>query len=215
MRAWAAPMERAREDQRSGLAPAIHDDLGQAMTALKMDIAWIARRVDGDASVKQKLADMSGMTDEVISSVRRISSELRPGILDDLGLAATIEWQADEFTKRTGIPCTVHCDLGDLKIDRSLSTAVFRIFQESLTNVARHAGATAVEVTLRAVGGTLRLEVADDGVGLSETAARGDSLGLMGMRERARRFGGDCVVSARVPKGTLVTMTVPVPVSDA
>lgn len=215
LRALHARIEAAREDERSGIARAIHDDLGQAMTALKMDVAWIARRVEGNASVKQKLAEMSAMTDDVIGTVRRISAELRPGILDDLGLAAAIEWQADEFASRTGIPCAVTCDLGDLRIDRSLSTAVYRIFQESLTNVARHAGATEVEVTLRVANGSIRLEVADDGVGLSEVAMRGESLGLVGMRERARRFGGDCVISHRVPQGTLVMMTVPVSPSAA
>lgn len=215
LRALHARIEAAREDERSGIARAIHDDLGQAMTALKMDVAWVARRVEGDAAVKQKLGEMSAMTDDVIVSVRRISAELRPGILDDLGLAATIEWQADEFTTRTGIPCAVTCELGDLRLDRSLATAVYRIFQESLTNVARHAGATQVEVSLRVAEGNIRLEVADDGVGLSELALRGESLGLVGMRERARRFGGDCVVSHRLPRGTIVTMTVPVPPSAA
>jgi PAS domain S-box-containing protein len=215
LRALHARIEAAREDERSGIARAIHDDLGQAMTALKMDVAWVGRRVEGDPAVKQKLAEMSSMTDEVIHSVRRISSELRPTILDDLGLAATIEWQADEFQTRTGIPCTVRCDLGDLRIGRSLSTAVFRIFQESLTNITRHAKATRVDVKLRAVDRNIRLEVADDGVGISEAAIRGGSLGLVGMRERARRLGGDVVVTAREPQGTLVVMTVPVPTQAA
>jgi PAS domain S-box-containing protein len=211
MRALAANIEAAREDERSGIARAIHDDLGQAMTALKMDVAWVARRVENDPAVTQKLAEMSAMTDEVIHSVRRISSELRPTILDDLGLAATIEWEGDEFQTRTGIPCSVRCSLGDIRIERSMSTAVYRIFQESLTNIARHAKATHVDVTLRVIDGNLRLEVADDGVGISEAALRGRSLGLVGMRERAKRLGGDCVVSRRQPRGTLVVMTVPLP----
>jgi PAS domain S-box-containing protein len=210
LRALAARIEAAREDERSGIARAIHDDLGQAMTALKMDIAWVARRVEGDPAVKQKLAEMSAMTDDVIHSVRRISSDLRPTILDDLGLAATIEWHADEFQTRTGVPCVVRCDLGDLRVERSVSTAVFRIFQEALTNITRHAKATRVDVTLRVVDGNLRLDVADDGIGISDAAIRGGSLGLVGMRERARRLGGDCVVSPRKPHGTLVVMTVPI-----
>jgi PAS domain S-box-containing protein len=210
LRALHARIEAAREDERSGIARAIHDDLGQAMTALKMDVAWVARRVEGDPAVKQKLAEMSTMTDEVIHSVRRISSDLRPTILDDLGLAATIEWHADEFQTRTGIPCRVNCALGDLHIERDVSTTIFRIFQESLTNIARHAKATQVDVQLRVVDGNIRLDVADDGVGISDAAVRGGSLGLVGMRERARRLGGDCVVSPRKPHGTLVVMTVPV-----
>ena len=141
--------------------------------------------------------------------MRRISAELRPGILDDLGLRAAIEWQADEFARRTGVSCVVRAQIGDLQLERGLATTVFRIFQEALTNVARHAGATRVDVTLALDRGNLRREVADDGVGVPPGAPRNGALGLLGMRERARRAGGDCQISRGPDGGTRVIVTVP------
>jgi signal transduction histidine kinase len=145
---------------------------------------------------------MSKMTDEIIQQVRRISAELRPGVLDDLGLVAAIEWQAQEFEARTGTACTVRASTTLPALDRSVSTAVFRIFQEALTNVTRHAEAKHVVVTLEASGGSLTLEVQDDGKGISPEAARGrKSLGLLGIRERALRLGGNVSVTATTPRG--------------
>jgi PAS domain S-box-containing protein len=209
MRALPARIEEVREEERTGIAREIHDELGQAMTALKMDIAWLARRTRDHAELKTKLDEMSAMTDEVIQAVRRISAELRPGMLDDLGLPATIEWQASEFGSRTGITTHVDNQLGEVKLDRAVATAAFRIFQEALTNVARHADATRVDITLRADDRTLHLDIADDGVGVSTVTARPGALGLLGMRERARQLGGDCVIARREPSGTLVSLTVP------
>jgi PAS domain S-box-containing protein len=209
LRALPARIEAVREEERTGIAREIHDELGQAMTALKMDIAWLARRTRDNRELSAKLADMSAMTDEVIVAVRRISAELRPGMLDDLGLPATIEWQADEFGARTGIDTHVDNQLGEVRLERAVSTAAFRIFQEALTNVARHASATRVDVSLRADDKLLYLTVADDGVGVSAVTGRPGALGLLGMRERARSLGGDCVISRRDPKGTLVELTVP------
>jgi PAS domain S-box-containing protein len=208
--ALSARIEKAREDERTGIAREIHDELGQALTALKLDMAWIARRLTG-GEIADKLGAMSRMADEVIRSVRRISAELRPGILDDLGLPAAIEWQAGDFAARTGIQSAVRNEVGGAKLDleRELATAAFRICQEALTNVARHARATHVDISLRVVDGALHLEIADDGVGLPDTATRRGSLGLVGMRERARRLGGDCVVARREPRGTRVFLTVP------
>jgi signal transduction histidine kinase len=202
-------IEAIREDERTGIAREIHDELGQALTALKMDIAWVARRIDAGSIVAPKLDEMSRATDEVIGAVRRISAELRPGILDDLGLRAAIEWQAEEFARRTGVPCAVRAEVGDLRLDRGLATTVFRIFQEALTNVARHASATRVEVSLGLERGNLRLEVADDGVGVPAGGPRIGALGLLGMRERARRAGGDCLVTRGPQGGTRVIVTVP------
>jgi PAS domain S-box-containing protein len=209
LRALPARIEAVREEERTGIAREIHDELGQAMTALKMDIAWLARRTRDNPELSAKLADMSRMTDEVIVSVRRISAELRPGMLDDLGLPATIEWQAGEFGARTGIDTHVDNQLGEVLLERAVATAAFRIFQEALTNVARHAGATRVDVSLRADDAMLYLTVADDGVGVSTATGRPGALGLLGMRERARGLGGDCVISRREPTGTLVELTVP------
>jgi signal transduction histidine kinase len=141
--------------------------------------------------------------------VRRIAADLRPGLLDDVGLRAAIEWQAEDFARRTGIPCTVSSELGDLQLDRGLATNVFRIFQEALTNIARHAGASSAWVSLGLDRGQLRLEIADDGVGVPEVGPRGATLGILGMRERAWRLGGECTVKRRVPRGTPVTVVVP------
>ncbi len=207
LRALSERIEAAREEERTSIAREIHDVLGQAMTALKLDIAWVAHRCQGE--VAAKLVDMSRTTDEVISAVRRISSELRPGILDSLGLRAALEWQAEEITRRSAITCQVVARVGDLQLDRSLATTVFRIFQEATTNVVRHAKATRIDVTLWLEHGNLRLDIADDGVGVPEIAPRSSSLGLLGMRERARRAGGDCTIRRRQPHGTVVALSVP------
>ena len=211
LRALTDRVEAIREDERTQIAREVHDELGQSLTALKMDIAWVMRRL-AQAHVNGVLADkltqMTKSTDAIIATVRRISAELRPGILDDLGLAAAIEWQLEEFAKRTGVRAELQSTLGDPVLERDLTTAVFRIFQEALTNVARHAIATIVHVRLELERGRVKLEVEDDGVGIPE-AAHTTSLGLIGMRERARRLGGECEVRRRDPHGTLVTVTVP------
>jgi PAS domain S-box-containing protein len=208
LRALSSRDDAVREDERTNIAREIHDELGQALTALKLDLAWIGRR-ETDAALKTKVDEMTHATDEILASVRRISASLRPGVLDDLGLRAAIEWQAEEFERHTGIPCRVKSEAGDLQLERGLATAVFRIYQEALTNVARHASATAVEVSLRLERGQLKLLVEDDGIGVPEIAPRSSTLGLLGMRERARRCGGDCEVRRRSPRGTTVALSVP------
>jgi PAS domain S-box-containing protein len=208
MRALATRIEAIREDERTTIARDIHDQLGQALTVLKLDLGWLQRRID-DEALGAKLREMARSSDDLIATVRRISADLRPGILDDVGLRAAIEWQAEEFAKRTGTRCTVKSSLGDVQLDRALATAVFRIFQESLTNIARHASAKLVEVSLEFDRGQLRLEVSDDGVGLPEVGPRGTTLGILGMGERARRLGGECTVRRRAPRGTVVTLVVP------
>jgi signal transduction histidine kinase len=130
-------------------------------------------------------------------------------VLDDLGLQAAIEWQIEEFQVRTDICSVAHAAIGDLQLDGELATTIFRIFQEALTNVARHADASEVQVSLVLDHGNIRLDVADDGVGIPEVGRRSDTLGLLGMRERARSLGGECTVSRRTPRGTLVRLTVP------
>ena len=215
LRALSAHIEEAREQERTGIAREIHDVVGQAMTALKIDLAWMARRVAGESPVGRdavlaKIADLSHTIDGMIGQVRRISAELRPGELDDLGLVAALEWQAEDFEKRTGIVTTLTTNLDGERIDRQLSTAVFRIAQESLTNVARHADAHAVTVRLERKGDGLRLEVRDDGRGITtEEANRPRSLGLLGIRERARALGGTASIGPAVPRGTLVAIRLP------
>lgn len=214
LRALTERIESIREDERTRIAREVHDELGQALTALKMDIAWVSRRLakqggTDDTAVEPKLVEMARATDDIIGAVRRISAELRPGILDDLGLEAAVEWLLEDFQKRTGIATGFDSKLRSTMIDRAVATTVFRICQEALTNVTRHAKATRVDVTLALRDGLVELEVADDGVGLPELSSTIGSLGLLGMRERARRLGGECEVRRRTPSGTVVHVQVP------
>jgi PAS domain S-box-containing protein len=218
----SAHVEWAREEERRTMSREIHDELGQALTALKMDLALLSSRIrEGGAlatadALGERLKGMSGLTEDTIERVRRLARELRPGVLDDLGLEAAIEWQAQDFESRTGIGCRVHSRVGDLKLPRPLATAFFRTFQESLTNVARHAQASRVGVFLSLEGSRLTLEVSDDGRGISEeTVAAGKSLGLLGMRERARRLGGQFAISGAPGRGTTVTLSVPLPEEES
>jgi PAS domain S-box-containing protein len=215
LRALSARLDAAREDERTGIAREIHDQLGQSLTVMKMDLAFIARRADSTQGIAKeelidKLRELSVMTDEIIGQTRRISSELRPGVLDDLGLAAALSWQGQEFEKRTGIPCTVRVDLSDDDLPRELSTTIFRGVQEALTNVVRHADAHRVDVVLEETDGSLVLVVRDDGKGIRAEAVNDPrSLGLLGMRERARRVGGSVTFAAAEGGGTTVTFRVP------
>lgn len=213
LRALSARLQSVREEERTRIAREIHDELGQAMTGLKMDLAWLARQLPTDApSLRQKVASMSHLVDETIQVVRRISTELRPGVLDDLGLLAALEWQAQDFQTRTGIRCRLVTTVEELELDADRSTALFRIFQETLTNVARHAQATEVTVRLDVCEDHLILEVKDNGVGISSQAlADSHSLGLLGMRERALLFGGSVEVRGEPERGTTVTVRIPVP----
>lgn len=210
IRALAARVESIREQERTHIARELHDVLGQALTALKYDLASISERLPKrDRQVRQRASAMSEQIDETIRTVRRLSSELRPGILDDLGLAAAIEWQASEFQNRTQVVCEVTVPEGDLSLSRAQATAVFRIFQETLTNVARHAQATQVQVSLEACGTALRLEVRDNGKGMDLTAPRAKSLGLLGMRERAELLGGTLGIASAPGQGTIITIELP------
>jgi PAS domain S-box-containing protein len=208
LRALSGHVESVREDERTGIAREIHDVLGQSLTALKIDLSLVGKKSDGET--KAKLQAMSEMTDEIINQVRRISAELRPGILDDLGLVPAIEWQAHEFAERTGIACEVVADVEDAPLPREVSTALFRIFQEALTNVARHAEAKHVDIHLELAGEVARMEITDDGKGISATAlADRRSLGLLGIRERARRLGGTASIERGEDHGTVVVIEVP------
>jgi PAS domain S-box-containing protein len=213
LRALAANLELVREEERTEIARELHDQLGQALTAMKFDLAWLTDRlVDTDAALGQKAKAVTAQMDTMIKTVRRIATELRPGMLDDLGLAASIEWQARDFEKRTGIVCEVSVSSPDLPLTRVQSLALFRIFQEALTNVARHAGAQHIEVTLRvaATPETLTLQIHDDGRGIQAGEIAGlHSLGLLGMQERAQRLGGAFDIQAVPGDGTIVTVSIP------
>jgi len=211
VRALAAKLQSVREEERMAIARELHDGLGQALTALKFDLAWLAGRLSKtDGALRDKAQTISAQIDGTIKTVRRLSSELRPGMLDDFGLAASIESHAQEFEERTGI----RCDLSEVDpeppLSHAQSIAVFRIFQETLTNVARHAQATHAAIRLSATDGRLRLQVKDNGRGLTPDALAGThSLGVLGMRERAELLDGMLDISSAPGAGTTVTVTIP------
>jgi PAS domain S-box-containing protein len=216
LRELSAHLDAAREEERTRIAREIHDQLGQSLTVLKMDLASISRAVSSAASlgreaVLARMKELSQQCDELIGEVRRISSELRPPLLDHVGLGAALTWKAQELEARTQLVCTVESGIADDEpIDKALSTAVFRVFQEAMTNVVRHAHATRVDVGLQRVEGQLVLEVRDDGRGIrQEEIDSPRSLGLLGIRERARRLGGTASFAACEPGGTRVTLRVP------
>jgi PAS domain S-box-containing protein len=219
LRALSAHLQIVREEERTGLARELHDELGQALTALKMDLALIQGRVLSDdvdtrKAALEKIATASEVADGMIQTIRRISSELRPGMLDDLGLLPSIEWLAQDFSQRTGIACRLLSEIDSLAPDRARSTAVFRILQETLTNVARHSGATEVSVRLGEAGGALGLEVHDNGKGFRPAVLNdSSSLGLIGMRERAGSVGGSIEFVSGPGEG--VTMRLRVPLSES
>jgi PAS domain S-box-containing protein len=211
LRALSSRMERIREEERTRISREIHDELGQQLTGLRMDLSWLTRRLGThEGPLIERSKAMLGLIDAIIQTVRKISTELRPGILDDLGLAAAAEWQALDFEKRTGISCEFRSTLGESDLDPGLCTAAFRILQEALTNVARHADAPKVRVGLRKKGDNLIVEVTDNGRGITEeeiTHAR--SLGLLGMRERALAFGGNLKITSAPNKGTRLILSLP------
>ncbi|HEX9444899.1 MAG TPA: PAS domain S-box protein, partial [Candidatus Binatia bacterium] len=216
LRALAAHLQAAREEERTRVAREIHDELGQALTGLKMDLSWMRKKLPRDQeSLREKADSMLALMDQTIGSVRRISTELRPGVLDDLGLAAAIEWQIHEFQKRTGIKCQLAARLEDISLCRPRSTALFRIFQETLTNIARHAHATKVRIKLERTNGDVSLQVRDNGNGISKNKLSDPrSLGILGMRERALLFGGEVAIRGARGKGTTVTARIPVDTHD-
>jgi PAS domain S-box-containing protein len=215
LRELSARIEAAREDERTEMAREIHDQLGQFLTVLKMDLAWISRRATSEDGISTeallgRLKELSEMTDRVIDEVRRLSERLRPSILDDIGLESALVWQAEEFERRTRIACTVGSELPEERLGREVSTAVFRVFQEALTNVARHANASHVDAHLEERDGSLLLCVRDDGKGIRpEEVQDPRAYGLLGMRERARRLGGTISFAPADPRGTVVTLCVP------
>lgn len=211
LRDLASHLQTIREKEGSRIAREIHDELGQALTALKMDIHWVGQRLSKDQQLLlEKAKSMSKLIDTTIHSVQRISSELRPGLLDDLGLSAAIEWQAKEFQNRTNIQCKIISIPEEIILDRATSTAIFRIFQETLTNIARHANATIVEVMLKQKSGTIELAVHDNGKGITEKEISDSrSFGLIGMQERAHSLGGYLTIRGARNKGTNVEVFIP------
>jgi PAS domain S-box-containing protein len=216
LRALAARMQSAREEEGTRIAREIHDELGGALTGLKWDLEGIESRLlatNGSSTIddiRKQIGSMTSLIESTINTVRRISSELRPGVLDDLGLVAAVEWQGQQFQKRTGLNVHWESDLDVVEISREAATSVFRIFQEVLTNVLRHSHAKNVYVQLLEHSDHLELKVVDDGRGITEEEKQNTrSFGLLGMRERALLVGGEVRVSGSPNEGTTVVVTIP------
>ena len=221
LQALSLRQQKLLEDERKRIALEIHDELGQFLTALKMEIHLLNKQFSAaqrqsecpvnNAEIAKKVEEVLQLIDTTIATVRRIATELRPAILDDLGLVAAIEWQAREFQRRTGISCALSSNIENISLNSEFSTAVFRIFQETLTNVTRHAEAKKVKVQLEKSQQNLILRVEDNGKGIETENADGKrSLGILGMRERARLIGGELKVSKRGGGGgTIVELTAP------
>jgi PAS domain S-box-containing protein len=212
LRALAARLETVREEERTRIARELHDELGQALTGLKLDLAWIERRLSRhtQAELAERSANLLERLDEVMVSVRRIITELRPSVLDQLGLAEAIEWQAQEFATRTGLDLDLALDCDAPSPPSHVASAVFRMLQETLTNVARHARATRVRIVLRIDHDALSLDVSDNGRGITAEEERGaHSLGLLGLRERALACGGSVSIKGRAGEGTTVALRLP------
>jgi PAS domain S-box-containing protein len=218
LRALSARLRAAREEEGARIARKVHDEVGQLLTALRLDVGWLERQLESLAlpapaareALAGKLQDMSQLLDLASDAVHHVISELRPGILDELGLEAAVEWYVAEFEKRTGIACRLIDTMAGASLSPDQATALFRILQEALTNVVRHAGATTVDIRLAAEAGRVTLEIRDDGRGIPEDKI-GDSrsIGLLGMRERARALGGEVVIRRRFTAGTTVEVILP------
>jgi PAS domain S-box-containing protein len=210
LRNLSAYLQSMREEERTNIAREIHDELGQVLTVLKMDASWLGSKYKDYGPITEKTKSMTDLIDSTIRTVKRICTELRPGVLDDLGLVPTIEWQAEEFQKRTDIHCEVSFHPNDIALDSERSTAIFRILQETLTNVIRHAEATKVQVRLERRDGQVFLRVEDNGKGITKDRISDPrSFGLIGMRERANFLGGEVRIEGGKVKGTVVTVSLP------
>ncbi len=210
LRQLSVHAEKVREEERAHIAREIHDELGQQLTGLKMDLSWVAKKMDSNVTgTKEKITEMVSLVDETVKSIRKIASELRPGMLDDLGLNAAIDWQIHEFQKRSGIECTYHTNLKDQKFEKNISIGIFRILQEALTNVARHSKATRVNCDLITENETLQLTVADNGSGMITKNNSEKTLGLLGMKERALMMNGELTIESKTGNGTTIHVIVP------
>jgi len=216
LRDLATHLQDIREDERTRIAREIHDELGQQLTGLKMDISWLSKKVHSpNEEINVKLSEALALIDDTVKTVRRIATQLRPSILDDLGLVSAIEWQADEFEKRFKIKTAFHSTLGNIAIDKEIATGIFRIFQECLTNVLRHSQATEVKSMLSASNGVLRLLVSDNGIGFNANAIETKkTLGLLGMKERTLIMGGTYDINSKPGEGTTVHIAVPLATSE-
>ena len=208
LQALASHLENIREEERTDIAREIHDELGQQLTAIKFDISWVKSKLQQDAMpLSEKITEAIGMVDETIKSVRKIASKLRPIVLAELGLSEALKWQSKEFEKRTGIPCYFTENFENNDINKCISIAFFRIYQESLTNITRHASATRVDSSLSLDNEYLTLQIKDNGVGFDpEEVKSKKSLGLVGLKERTLSMDAELTLQSIKGKGTTITI---------
>ena len=211
LRELATHLQSIREEERTMISHEIHDELGQVLTALKIQVSLLAKKLNKNQEpLKQKINSLSDLIDSSVESVQKISSKLRPGILDELGLNAAIEWQTEEFEKLTNIKCSLVLPKDEIKLERDKTTAIFRIFQEALTNIVRHSGATKAAISLLNHQSNISLEIQDNGRGITEGQVKDfKSLGIHGMIERAMVFGGHVDIEGFPGNGTLVKVEIP------
>lgn len=211
LRSLSARLQQIREEERIRIARELHDELGGFLTVLKLDLSALGKEPSiGSPSFRQQLDSMAKTIVAAIGSVRRICSDLRPSVLDHIGLKAAIEWQVEEWRAKTGVRCSMSASINDEALDPGRATAAFRVLQEALTNVARHAQATTVRVRLWTEANRLRLEIRDNGRGISQaTIGEATSLGLLGMKERVFSYGGTVDVRGAAGEGTTVDVSIP------
>ncbi len=212
LRELATHLQSVREEERTMIAQEIHDELGQVLTALKIQVSLLANKLNNDQEpLKQKINSLTDMIDSSVESVQKISAKLRPGILDELGLIAAIEWQTEEFQKMTNINCSLVLPKEELILEKNKSTAIFRIFQEALTNIARHSHASKAKISLLNYQANIFLEIQDNGKGITQDQIKDfKSLGIHGMKERAMVFGGQVYYEGIAGKGTIVKVEIPI-----
>jgi signal transduction histidine kinase len=204
-------LNKIREDERTHIAREIHDELGQQLTVMKMDASWINKKLTtSDKPIQDKMNELLLMIDHTVKSIRRISSELRPSLLDDLGLVPAMEWHLDEFEKRSGITKEFQLINEIPQLPDNIKINIFRIFQESLTNVARHSEATHVIVRIELKNNEVILTITDNGKGFSTDSTKKKTLGILGMKERTLMIGGVYNITGVAGKGTTVSVVIPV-----
>ena len=211
IRMLASHLQDVREEERTSMAREIHDELGQQLTGLKMDVSWLNRKADlGDAATREKIKGILTLIDKTVNTVRRLAAELRPSILDDLGLAEALDWNCKEFQNRSGIRCTFQAQGDKIPLPPVVTTGLFRIYQEALTNVARHAGAKSVNASLVLNPEQAALTISDDGKGFDvKSIGAKKTLGLLGMKERTLMMGGNYEFISGPDHGTTLKVTVP------
>lgn len=207
----SAHVEQVKEQERARIAREIHDDLGGNLTAMKIALALLSRKLPAaPPELREKAQYLDALVDRTIDAAHRIARDLRPSILD-IGIVAAIEWQASEFEKQNSIPCTVCCDQDDIELHADHAAALFRIFQEALTNIAKHAKASQVVVRLNRTEQGVRLEIADNGCGITAMdRTKPESFGIRGMVERAKMLGGELSISAPLASGCTITIDLPI-----